>query len=426
MSNPYQDALQQLDQVAEVLETQYADKKQFRAALTLLKKPQSLLEGTLKVKMDDGTEQKFTAFRSQHNRARGPHKGGIRFHPQVNQDEVKALSMWMTWKCAVVDIPYGGAKGGITLNPRDLSAAELERVSRAYARFLGNKIGPWSDVPAPDVNTNPKVMGWMVDEWQKLQEESDFPLSVNPIATFTGKPLTLGGSQGREEATGYGGVVVMDSLIKERGLNPKKLTIAIQGFGNVGYWFAHHAHQRGYTIVALSDSKGGIYNPKGIDPIKAVAAKQKAGSLQATKLGQAISNEELLELKVDILVPAALEGVIHDQNAAKLQCDLIVEMANGPVTAAADPILFKKKITVVPDILANAGGVSTSYFEWVQNLYGYYWSKDEVIAKLTQLMQKSATAVWQMMATTKKDGRTSAYAIAVKRVVDAMLARGWV
>lgn len=424
MSNPYTDALQQLNSVAEVLRVQFEDTQRFDAALALLQKPQNVLKGTLQVKMDDGSLQEFKAYRSQHDNARGPHKGGIRFHPQVSEDEVKALSMWMTWKCAVVGIPYGGGKGGIVVDPRSLSVKELEKLSRAYARFLGNNVGPWTDVPAPDVNTNPKVMGWMVDEWQKFQAEHEWPVAVNPVATFTGKPLTLNGSEGREEATGYGGVVVMDTLIEKSGQQPNDLKIAIQGFGNVGYWFAYHAHQRGYKIVALSDSRGGIFNSDGIDPQLALEKKQEKGSLGETGLGTTLSNEALLELDVDIIVPAALEGVITSDNVERLNCKMLVEMANGPVAAAADPLLKKAGILVIPDILANAGGVTTSYFEWVQNLQGYYWSKDEVMEKLTTLMQNSAQEVWEMMDSTEQDGRTAAYVIAVKRVIEAMMARG--
>jgi glutamate dehydrogenase len=430
-NNPHLNAIAQLEQVADLLRPLYpagVEQKRFNQAIEKLKIPDRIIEGKLKIKMDDGSTKEFQAFRSQHNNARGPYKGGIRFHQHVSREEVMALSTWMTWKCAVTGIPYGGGKGGIIVDPKALSVTELERLSRAYARFIGDNIGPWVDVPAPDVNTTGQIMAWMVDEWEKMQIGRDKgQLQVNPLATFTGKPLALGGSEGREEATGLGGVFVLEKLVDK--LFPqrakKEITIAIQGFGNVGYWFAFHAHKRGYTVVAVSDSKGGLYLEKGLDPEEVLTTKKATGKLsdKAGK-GKAIANDALLELAVDVLVPSALENVIHQENATKIKAKAIIEMANGPVTPEADPILHDRGITLVPDVLANAGGVSTSYFEWVQNLAGYYWSKEEVIGKLQLLMEKSFAEMWEIKVKTQQDGRMATYITAVKRVADVMLLRG--
>lgn len=433
MNNPHQNAIAQLEQVAGLLEPRYPDKKKFRACIDQLKQPDKVIEGEIKIKLDDGSTKKFQAFRSQHNKARGPYKGGIRFHPNVTREEVLALSTWMTWKCAVTGIPYGGGKGGIIVDPHQLSPAELERLSRAYVQLIEPSIGPWTDVPAPDVNTTGQIMAWMVDEWEKIRRAKNPDLSINPLATFTGKPLELGGSEGREEATGLGGVFILEKLVEKLGLKRKQdVTIAIQGFGNVGYWFAHHADQLGYKIVAISDSKGAVHVPTGLNPEKTLECKRKKGAVNECMCtpekcdlnnGQAISNEELLELEVDILVPSALENVITADNAAKIKAKAIIEMANGPVTPEADAILQKNGVVLVPDVLANAGGVTTSYFEWVQNLQGYYWSRDEVLAKLRPLMEDAFERMWQTRQQLKVGDRMSVYATAVGRVVDAMMAR---
>jgi len=433
-TNPHQQAVEQLEKVAAHLRLHYDgdDQARFDAAIERLKEPDRLIKDTLEIKMDDGSTQKFTAFRSQHNNARGPYKGGIRFHPNVSEAEVKALSTWMTWKCAVTGIPYGGGKGGIIVDPKTLSQDELQRLSRAYTQLIADFIGPWMDVPAPDVNTNGQIMAWMVDEYQQILSKRAVlahttGIGENPLATFTGKPLSLGGSEGREEATGLGGVFVMEKLVEKLfAQQPKKnISIAIQGFGNVGYWFAVHAHQLGYNVVAVSDSKGGIYNQAGIDPEKAFKHKQEHGSLPQQNV-QVITNEHLLELNVDILVPSALEGVIHAQNADKIKARAIIEMANGPTTPEADEILLQRDIFVVPDVLANAGGVSTSYFEWVQNLQGYSWPHEEVIRKLRPLMETAFDQTWEMHQRTHLSGRLSTYMTAVQRVVDAMIMRGQV
>lgn len=432
--SPHQQAVTQLENVAKHLRQEYEveDQARFDKAIEKLKEPDRVLEDELQIEMDDGKIRSFTAYRSQHSNARGPYKGGIRFHPKVTKEEVKALSTWMTWKCAVTSIPYGGGKGGIAVDPNTLSASELQRLSRAYARFLTPYIGPWTDIPAPDVNTTPQIMAWMVDEYQQELGKraalvSTTPVAENPLATFTGKPLALGGSEGREEATGLGGVFILEKLREKIFDNADKdtLRIAIQGFGNVGYWFALHAHRLGYKVVAVSDSKGGIYVENGLHPEKILAYKKQHGSLPTDGVQQ-MTNAELLELKVDILVPAALESVIHKDNADRIMARAVIEMANGPTTPEADQILHSRGIFVVPDILANAGGVSTSYFEWVQNLQGYNWPHEEVIRRLKPLMETAFAQTWQVYEKTRQNGRIAAYMNAVQRVVDAMIMRGQV
>ncbi|MCL4208445.1 Glu/Leu/Phe/Val dehydrogenase [Patescibacteria group bacterium] len=433
MSDQHQNAIQQLNKVAKILEDSYSDKNRFKKAVEILKQPQNFFTGEITIAMDNGKKKKFTAFRSQHNDARGPFKGGIRFHEDVTAEEVKALSTWMTWKCAVTGIPYGGAKGGIAVNPRELSPSELERLSRAYANFLADKVGPWVDIPAPDVNTNGQIMAWMVDELQK-NVSFDRRVSQNLLATFTGKPLLLGGSEGRDEATGLGGVLILEKLAEKLNFKRKKdITIAVQGFGNVGYWFAYHADGLGYKVVAVSDSRGGIYVTDGLDPASTLACKMEHKNLQHCmcshdacdiKVGQQISNQELLELDVDVLVPAALENVINKENAHLIKAKNIIEMANGPITPEADEILAQKNILVIPDVLANAGGVTVSYFEWVQNLQGYYWPKAEVISKLKPLMDNAFEAMWTMKEKHQTTGRMATYLNAVKSVIDTMMIRG--
>ncbi|MBW7955432.1 Glu/Leu/Phe/Val dehydrogenase [Patescibacteria group bacterium] len=433
--NPHQQAIKQLEKVAGLLRSEYHDEDtaRFDAAIERLKEPDRVIEGHLEVEMDDGRSETFQAYRSQHNNARGPYKGGIRFHPDVSQEEVKALSTWMTWKCAVTGIPYGGGKGGVIVDPKKLSQDELQRLSRAYARFITPYIGPQVDIPAPDVNTTPQMMAWMVDEYQQevgrqaKVVDSSHSAAENPLATFTGKPVTLGGSEGREEATGLGGVVVMEKLVEQLFLTKEKkqITVAVQGFGNVGYWFAYLAHQKGYSVVAISDSRGGIYAPQGLDPEYVLNYKKEHGSLPSDGVQQ-ISNAELLELPVDILVPSALEGVIDKKNAHRIQARAIIEMANGPTTSEADEVLAARNVFVVPDILANAGGVSTSYFEWVQNLQGYNWPLQEVTTRLKKVMETAFAEMWQMHQKTGQTGRVSAYMTAVQRVVDAMIMRGQV
>lgn len=435
--NPHQQAITQLEQVAKLLEKQFPDSKRLTAAISQLSEPDRVIEAELQIKLDNGQSKTFKAYRSQHNRARGPYKGGIRFHPGVTKAEVMALSTWMTWKCAVTGIPYGGSKGGVVVDPKELSPRELETLSRAYTRMIAEHIGPWTDIPAPDVNTTPQIMAWMVDEYEQWQLRRG-SLPANPLAAFTGKPLNLGGSAGREEATGLGGVMVLSELAPHLSVkDPAKVTVAIQGYGNVGSWFVKHAAERGFTVVAVSDSKGGVYCAAGFEPEVLAQAKKQAGSFtQALKDDllkgkggakvEAVTNQELLELPVVVLVPAALENVITEANASQIKAEAIIEMANGPVSPEADAILADKKIMVIPDVLANAGGVTTSYFEWVQNLHGFSWSHAEVIAKLEPLMVNSFQQMWTMHTESKQAGRMATYMSAVKRVIEAMMTRGWV
>jgi glutamate dehydrogenase (NAD(P)+) len=444
----HQMAISQLKSAAALVEPTLLseDVVLFKKAITQLQTPKKVITRQISFTKDDGSTATVPAYRAQHNNARGPYKGGIRFHPEVNESEVKALSTWMTWKCAVVDIPYGGGKGGIMVDPRTLSQTELERMTRAYVQAIGADIGPWQDIPAPDVNTNGQIMAWAVDEYEQFLRANGL-VEVNPLAAFTGKPLAVGGSQARDEATGLGGVLVWRQL--QELLNEQKalatahsnqdVTIAIQGFGNVGYWFAYHAHKQGYKVVAVSDSKTGIYSAAGLDPEHILAFKKKNGSLKGSKdvtntQVRELSNAELLELDVTVLVPSALGDVITKDNAAQIKAKVIMEMANGPVTPDAEEILTKADVTLVPDILANSGGVATSYFEWAQNLAGYYWTHEEVVTKLEKLMSRAVTGVWQTLnelqkasgVKTKVSLRQAAYAVALKRVFEAMKLRGWV
>lgn len=416
----FNEAQNQIKQAAVLL-----GKDPKNGAVKELLEPQNLIAG--KIKLDNGRE--FTAWRSQHNNWRGPYKGGIRFHPQVTADEVKALALWMTIKTAVVDLPYGGGKGGITVDPRELTSEELEELSRKYVRLIAKDIGPKKDVPAPDVNTNPQVIGWMVDEYVQLNEKNHYTKD-NPLATFTGKSIEDGGSKGRDEATGLGGAMILEELAREYGWQDKsKITIAVQGLGNVGFWFAKHAHSLGYKIIMVSDSKGGTHVMAGLNPEATMKCKQEKGSVVHCQCvedvchpdhGKVVTNEELLTMDVDVLVPSALEGVITEKNASKVRARVIIELANGPVTAAAEPILQKNDVVVVPDVLANAGGVTVSYFEWLQNLAHENWPHDKVIAELQKTMSKAFREVWAMWQQHPEETmRTAAYMLAVKRVIEA-------
>jgi glutamate dehydrogenase/leucine dehydrogenase len=412
MLNPYQNAVKQLRQVAELLGL---DEK----TIISLAQPDRVIRKEIRV-----GEKKFVAFRVQHNQARGPYKGGIRFHPGVTEDEVKALSMWMTWKCAVVGIPFGGAKGGVVVDPKELSSSELEQLSRGYVREFFEYLGPQRDVPAPDVNTDSQVMAWMRDEYEKMAGHQE-------PGVVTGKPVELQGSRGRTEATGLGGFYVLEQLIKKSEIrNPKsEITIAVQGLGNVGYWLAKFASEAGYKVIAVSDSKGGVItegtenNQRALNIDKVMEYKEKTGSVVGLPGTQTLSNEELLELPVDVVVPAALENVVTEENAGRIKAKVILEMANGPVTPEADEILRQRGVIVVPDVLANSGGVTVSYFEWAQNLQGYYWEKAEVVEKLAKIMDKAFDAVWKMAGDKKVDLRMGAYMVAVGRVVRAMQLR---
>ena len=419
--NAFNNALAQLKKSAELVGL---DKDIWER----LKSPDNVLQVAIPVRMDDGGLKVFEGYRVQYNNSRGPYKGGLRFHPKTDLNEVKALSFWMAIKCAVAGIPYGGAKGGITVDPKKLSVGELERLTRVFTQKLAGFIGPEKDIPAPDVNTNPQIMAWMVDEFSKIK-------GYNVPGVVTGKPLEVGGSLGRNEATGLGGFFVFERLAKKLKLNPKKTTVAIQGFGNVGSNLAIFLHKAGYKIVAVSDSQGGIWNKNGhdMDPVEVMKAKKKAGQIDGCYCKgtvcdclnfSKIDNEKLLELPVDVLVPAALEGSINEKNAGRVKAKIVLEMANGGVTPEAEEKLNKKGVVVVPDVLANAGGVVVSYFEWVQNLQNYYWGLEEVNQKLEKIMDDSFEAVWQRKEKYQTNLRMGAFALALERIEGAMRARG--
>ena len=385
----------------------------------ILRKPRRILSINFPVKMDDGRILLYSGFRSQHNNALGPYKGGIRFHPNVTIDEVKALSMWMTWKCAVAGIPFGGAKGGVTVNPKGLSKPELERLSRTFFSMISEIVGPFRDIPAPDVYTDSQTMAWFMDEYSKNDRN-------NPFAVVTGKPLIIGGSLGRDSATGRGVSVSVEEAARHLKMNLKNCTCAIQGWGNVGSWAHKFVEEAGVKVVAVSDSKGGAHKHSGLPYHEVLAHKQKTGNVLNFPGSQPITNEELLELDVDILIPAALEDVITANNAKKIKAKLVAEGANGPTAPEADDILFRNKVTLVPDILANSGGVSTSYLEWVQNLQHLYWSAEEVDHRLKAIMVNAFAEVWKTTQKHNVDMRTGAYIYAIGKVTDAMKIRGWV
>lgn len=420
MVSAFRNAITQLEESAALLEGEYQDKRRFRQAIEHLKKPQKLLKKKLVLRLDGQKKTSFQAYRSQFNDARGPFKGGIRFHPQVSEDEVLALSLWMAIKCAVTNIPYGGAKGGIKLDPKSLSEAELKRISKEYAAWLSPYIGPWKDVPAPDVNTGEREMAWMLEAYEGRS-------GMHAPATFTGKPIALGGSLGRTEATGQGGAFILKDYASVKKLSAKKTTIAVQGFGNVGFWFSKLAAKLGFKVVAVSDSSGGIYDKKGLNLEKISKLKESYGNFQELSKKekiQFVTNEELLTLPVNILVPAALENVITPEIAKDIKAKLVLEMANGPTTTEGEAILLKKGVDVLPDVLCNAGGVTVSYFEWVQNLHGYSWTKDRVNEELKEAMHKAFVDIWGVVKTKKTSFRKAAYFLAVKRIVDAMMLRG--
>ncbi|MBI1935518.1 Glu/Leu/Phe/Val dehydrogenase [Candidatus Woesearchaeota archaeon] len=400
----------QIDKVAKIL-------KLGEAELDILTIPKRILTFSFPVKLDSGEIRYFTGYRVQFNDARGPTKGGIRFHPEVNLEEIKTLAFLMTLKCAVVNLPYGGAKGGVMIEPKRFSANELERISRGYIREINNFIGPDVDIPAPDVNTDSKIMAWMLDEYEKLKGR-------HIPAAITGKPIALSGSKGREYSTSMGGAYVLNEMADSFGMNPKKTSVAVQGFGNVGMNIARILHEWGYKVIAVSDSHGGIFNQKGFGIKDVIGHKNKTGRLSKFKGAKEISNEELLELKADVLVPAALEDQITKKNAGKIKAKLILEMANRPITPEADEILLKKNIKVIPDILANAGGVVVSYFEWVQNSQNYYWSESLVLERLKIYMAHAVKELSRTCTDFKCDMRESLYVDAIKKVLEAERLRG--
>ncbi|MBM3231714.1 Glu/Leu/Phe/Val dehydrogenase, partial [Candidatus Peregrinibacteria bacterium] len=399
----------------------------------LFSEPQYIHRRDITIKRDDGTEATYHAFRVQYNNARGPYKGGIRFHPAADEDEVKALAALMAIKTAVAGIPFGGAKGGVQVNPKELTKREVQEVSRAYVRAFQENIGEDIDCPAPDVNTNPDIMAWMRDEYELLTR------SYSP-AMITGKPLSYGGSLGRDTATARGGFFILREMMDREALDPSELRVAIQGFGNAGAHMAHFLHSAGYTVVAVSDSQGGIYSADGIDPVRIDKYKKKTGSvtgeycegsvcdIERMRLDNVrkVSNEELLELPCDILIPAALDNVITEKNAGKIHAKYILELANGPTTPEADAILESKGITVIPDVLANSGGVTVSYFEWTQGRSGEQWTAEYVDEELKRVILEAFKAVRREARRGEMSFREAAFAVGVKRILNAMRVRGWV
>lgn len=408
--NPYEMAVQQFELAAERLQLS-EDMRE------ILRQPKRELTVHFPVRLDDGSIKTFTGYRVQHNVNRGPAKGGIRYSPQVTLDEVKALAMWMTWKCAVVGIPYGGAKGGVICNPRRMTPAELERLTRRYTTEISIIIGPHSDIPAPDINTNSQIMAWMMDTYSM---HAGFSIP----AVVTGKPLSIGGSEGRNEATATGVLFVSRRAAQRLGMPLKGARVSIQGFGNAGAIAARLFHNEGCKVVAVCDSRGGIYNEDGLDPAAVLRHKQEHGSVASYSLGQVVTPEETLEVPCDVLIPAAIEGVIHAQNAGRIQAQIITEAANGPTTPEADEILFQKGILLVPDILANAGGVTVSYFEWVQDIQSFFWGVEEITRRLEVIINKAFDAVARTADEYHCDMRLAANMLAIARVAEATQVRG--
>ncbi len=417
--NLFDDAMRRLDAAMEC--TGFSKEIAMRVGT-----PKSCLEVSVPLRRDDGSLEFFKGYRVRHDNTRGPTKGGLRYHPSVTLDEVKSLAFWMTFKCAVVGIPFGGAKGGISVNPKDLSPMELERLSREFIRRIADFIGPDVDIPAPDVYTNERIMGWMMDEYSTIRRK-------HSPAIMTGKPFSMGGSVGRSDATGRGAYYCIRDLAKKLGMEPSATRVAVQGFGNAGQHVARLLHKDGYRIVAVSDSQGGIYRPEGFDIPSLIRTKEETRHVKAVYCDGAlchaidadnITNAELLELDVDILIPAALENQITAENAARIKAPYGVEVANGPTTSEADKILIKNNIQVIPDILANAGGVTVSYFEWLQNRSGYYWELQEVHQKLQAIMSREFENVYELARELKTDMRTAAYAHALKRLGETMEAKG--
>jgi glutamate dehydrogenase (NAD(P)+) len=408
--NPFEIAKSQLRRVGEVFGL---DPNLIR----VLSQCKKAVEVSIPVQMDDGSIEVFLGYRVTHNIARGPSKGGIRYHPDVTLDEVKSLAMWMTWKCSLMGLPFGGAKGGVVCNPKVLSATELERMTRRYTSEIINDIGPERDIPAPDVGTDGRVMAWIFDTYSMNKGHS-------VLGVVTGKPLSVGGSLGRVEATARGALYCIQALAGKQGKRTTEYSVAIQGFGNVGAHLARLLHDQGAKVVAVSDSQGGVYNPNGIDVPAALAHKQERGTLAGLANAEAVTNEELLELPCDILAPCALEQVITEENADRIKATVICEGANGPVTPTADAILEDRGVLVLPDVLANAGGVVVSYFEWVQGLQEYFWREDEVNAKLHDIVVRAFEEAWQTRDRYETSLRMSSYGLAVQRVAEATTTRG--
>ncbi|MGM9950388.1 MAG: Glu/Leu/Phe/Val dehydrogenase [Lysinibacillus sp.] len=388
------------------------------AMYDLLKEPLRMLSVRIPVKMDDGTTKVFTGYRAQHSDAVGPTKGGVRFHPLVSEEEVKALSMWMTLKCGIVDLPYGGGKGGVICDPRQMSMGELERLSRGYVRAISQVVGPTKDIPAPDVFTNAQIMAWMMDEYSRMDE-------FNSPGFITGKPIVLGGSQGRDRATAEGVTIVIQEAAKKRGIDIKDARVVIQGFGNAGSFLAKFMSDLGVKVIGISDAYGALHDPNGLDIDYLLDRRDSFGTV-TTLFENTITNKELLELDCDILVPAAIENQITAENAHNIKASIVVEAANGPTTAEATKILAERGILLVPDVLASAGGVTVSYFEWVQNNQGYYWTEEEVREKLYRKMVDAFENVYTTATNRNINMRLAAYMVGVRRTAEASRFRGWV
>jgi glutamate dehydrogenase (NAD(P)+) len=408
--NPYELAQQQLQRVAD---TFHIDQN----LINVLKQCKKAVAVSIPTSMDDGSIAVYEGFRVTHNIARGPSKGGIRYHPDVTIDEVKSLAMWMTWKCSLMNIPFGGAKGGVIVDPKRLSPGELERMTRRYTSEIINEIGPEKDIPAPDVGTNPRVMAWIFDTYSMNKGHS-------VLGVVTGKPLNVGGSLGRLEATAHGALYVLREAMRKRGITFPETRVVVQGFGNVGSYLALFLEEEGAKVIGLSDSAGGIHNPDGIDVKAAQAHKQETGALAGLKDTESISNEELVLLDCEVFAPCALEQVITARNADKVRAQIIVEGANGPVTPTADEILEERGILVLPDVLANAGGVVVSYFEWVQGLQEYFWKETEVNARLNDITTRAFNETWRVYEERGISMRMAAYGLAVQRVAEATTTRG--
>ena len=408
--NPYEIAQKQLRLVARAFSID-------DNLVEVLSRCKKAVVFSIPVTMDDGRIEVFEGYRVTHNVARGPSKGGIRYHPDVTLDEVRALAMWMTWKCALMGIPFGGAKGGVICDPQQLSVRELEGMTRRYTSEIINEIGPEKDIPAPDVGTSPREMAWIFDTYSMNKGHS-------VLGVVTGKPLTVGGSLGRLEATARGALYCTQEAVEKLGLSIRDLTVVVQGFGNVGSYYARFAHEEGAKVIAVSDSSGGVYNPNGIDVRAAIAHKQERGTLQGLAGTEPIGNDELLLLDCDILAPCGLEQVITEENADRIKAKLVCEGANGPTTPAADEILEERGILVLPDVLANAGGVVVSYFEWVQGLQEYFWKEDEINARLREIVDRAFEETWHVHTSRGVSLRMAAYGLAVQRVAEATTTRG--
>jgi glutamate dehydrogenase (NAD(P)+) len=408
--NPFELAKEQLRRVATTFQID-------PNLVSVLSQCKKAVVVSIPVYMDSGEIQTFEGYRVTHNIARGPSKGGIRYHPDVTLDEVKALSMWMTWKCALVNIPFGGAKGGVVCDPKKLSRLELQKMTRRYTSEIINEIGPEKDIPAPDVGTDPTIMAWIFDTYSMNMGHS-------VLGVVTGKPLNVGGSLGRLEATARGALYCIREAMRKQSRRIEGITVAVQGFGNVGSNLALFLHDEGAKVIAISDSRSGVHNPNGINVPAAIAHKQETGALAGFRDGEAITNEELVLLDCDVLAPCALEQVITSENADRVKAHLIVEGANGPLTPGADEILDDKGVVVMPDILANAGGVVVSYFEWVQGLQEFFWKESEVNARLNDIMTRAFNETWQAHEQRAVSMRTAAYGLAVQRVSEATMTRG--